>query len=764
MPADAQAENVRGYTTSLLIAICTATGVFLALLNNAAPVALITAELVTSLLLLGAMRHCLRRIREPWAEKSLSVVVALVVMIPFAVEKSSRTMFLTGLPLEATTMCAIRNLTFLPFLFARDQRCQCAGVAASLLSVFAIYLQDHSMATSIVVFGYSVLAICWLNGWHWVKFQPKAPSRTQRQIPRSARLGVVGLTIACALFALFVLQGTATTTAIAGFMPSSGGNHWSDPYALGGIGDGDRMVEATDSAKSLGPIESELFLESTMPSIYDVFNDLYQEPAERPKKSSRAIPLAPSDVTSNHDRLAKNEVASREFAATRRKSRRNKVEEMDDVNSKALFYVKGRVPVHLKHEVYNSWDGTTLSFRGTGNQRELTLASLEPRPWVFCATRSDSRRHSDVEAHVIRIARLSTHRVPSPANLYAVGLDKLHSAKFFQWTQDGVLSFAGGKIPRMTVLHARSNPPRRDVVEAVRLIRDEPRIDTGLDPAVVRSLRTWTANATTDWDHVRSVVAGIQQTCRLDSTASIEEPESDVVNEFLLIERRGPDYLFAIATARLLREIGFRTQVISGFYARPENYDRASGQTAVYPGDVHFWVEVQADDQSWITIEPSPGYQVQYARISLLERLDRWSHDSLAMLWSRKYILLFVALCLVAVAIYRHHLYAYVLHGWWILPLPRTDLALVRASLTVLEAHARLRGSQRSLDVTVEEWLRTAIEDPSETGITEAVEFRRLVQWALYAGPEHGPTSGDPRQICRAFLESVLPRWQPRST
>ena len=64
----------------------------------------------------------------------------------------------------------------------------------------------------------------------------------------------------------------------------------------------------------------------------------------------------------------------------------------------------------------------------------------------------------------------------------------------------------------------------------------------------------------------------------------------------------------------------------------------------------------------------------------------------------------------------------------------------------------------------IEEWLRTVTEDSGETRISVAVEFRRLVQWALYAGPEHGPTSGNPRQICRAFLEPALPRWQPRST
>ncbi|MCP4192187.1 MAG: transglutaminase domain-containing protein [Planctomycetaceae bacterium] len=763
MRTDGSAENIRGNLTSLLIAISVTAGVFLVLLKNGVPVGLIVTELMISLSLLVVMRYGLRRANERWTGKLLSIVIPVVVAIPFGVEIVSRAIFLEGLPLEATAICALRNLTFLPFLFPKDQRCQCAGVAVSLLSVLSIYLQDHGVATSVIVFIYSVLSICWLIGWHWMKFHLKAPSHSQRQIPRSAKIGVVGLTLACALFGMLSLRATTTTTAIAGFMPSSGGSRWSDPFAFGGVGDGDQMVEATDSAKSIGPIESDLFLESKMPSIYDVFNDLYQEPAGKPKKMTRAIPLAPNDVTSNHNRLAKNEVASREFSATRRKSRRKESGKMDDVTSKALFYLKGRVPVHLKHEVYNSWDGTTLSFRGNSHRPELTLVE-EQRTWVSCGDPPDSTAQDDSETHVVRIARLSTRRVPVPMDCYAVCLDKLHTAKFFQWTQDGVLSLAGGEIPRMTVLHVRSIPPRREVVQAVRLLRDEPPIDSGLDPAVVQKLQTWTAEARTDWDYVTSVVAGIQETCRFDPLASIDETESDVVNEFLLEEKCGPSYLFAIATARLLRENGFRTHVVSGFYARPKNYDRASGQTAVCPEDVHFWVEVQAHDESWITIEPSPGYDVQYARLSQLERLGRFWRESWVMLWSHKFILLFGVSCSVVVAIYRRHIYVYLLYCFWILPLPRTERALVRSSLTVLDAHACLRGCQRPIGITVEEWLCTVIEDARGNRIPVAAEFRRLVQWALYAGPEHGPTSSNPRQICHAFLESVLPRRRPRST
>ena len=758
MSIEDSTETLRGYTTALLIAVCTTVGVFFVLMNYATPIRLIVSEMATSCLLLVAMRYLLNRAGERWTGRLSVFVIPLLIAIPFFVERISREMLHAGLPLEGTSMCALRNLTFLPFLFPQDRRSQCAGVAVSLLWVLSVYLQDQSLATSIVVFAYSVLGTCWLIGWHWMKFQPKAPSRSQRQIPRSAKLSVIGATLACATIALISLRSTTSTTAIAGFMPSSGGNRWSDPYAFGGIGDGDQMVEANESASSLGPIESDLFLESTMPSIYDVFNDLYQEPADQPNKTTRAIPLDPSEVQSNHDQLAKNEVASREFAATRRKSQHDSVRDLKDVRSNALFYVQGRVPVHLRHDVYNFWDGTSLRFRGEACRRELTLVDLEESVWLQCGELPSADVSSHIETHVIRIAQLNTPRVPSPANQFVVSLDKLHTAKLFKWTNDGMLRFAGGHLPRMTIIHTRSNPPSRKAVEALCLSREEPNIDPALDPLVVSMLRMWTAGDLTDWECIKSVVVGIQETCQLDSTALIETTEVDVVNDFLLEERRGPDYLFAISTARLLRALGFQTHVVSGFYARAENYSRASGQTAVYPEDVHFWVEVKAEDNSWVTVEPTPGYHVQFARRSALEQFNSWVHQSLAVIWPHRFATFYSVTALITLWIFRRNVYAYGVQCWWRLPLPRTDRAVVRSSVAVLEAYASLGGRQRRPNITIEEWLRTVVERSGEMPASLTDEFRRLVQWSLYASLEQDPTSKNPRQVCR----DVLHRCQKR--
>ena len=55
------------------------------------------------------------------------------------------------------------------------------------------------------------------------------------------------------------------------------------------------MVAARDSASTVGPVESEIFLSDDQPSLYDAFNDLYGEPA-KPKKQNRSVAIGADKV------------------------------------------------------------------------------------------------------------------------------------------------------------------------------------------------------------------------------------------------------------------------------------------------------------------------------------------------------------------------------------------------------------------------------------------------------------------------------------
>lgn len=119
------------------------------------------------------------------------------------------------------------------------------------------------------------------------------------------------------------------------------------------------LVSAKDMALSFGPVESDLFLDSDMPTLYDVFNDLYGEPVKK-RKQQRAVSLSSTDVLELEQRIAQSKQSGREFSAVRRRVQRRR-SQLSDRESAALLYVVGRTPLHLALETYDRFDGVTWS-------------------------------------------------------------------------------------------------------------------------------------------------------------------------------------------------------------------------------------------------------------------------------------------------------------------------------------------------------------------------------------------------------------------
>ena len=91
---------------------------------------------------------------------------------------------------------------------------------------------------------------------------------------------------------MFGVGRGAATTALRGCMPTSGGTQWQDEFASGGVNDGQALVAAENEASSFGPVETDLFMDSEQSSLYDIFNDQYDEPV-RKTKTDRAVSLPP---------------------------------------------------------------------------------------------------------------------------------------------------------------------------------------------------------------------------------------------------------------------------------------------------------------------------------------------------------------------------------------------------------------------------------------------------------------------------------------
>src|SRR5438067_13749267 len=86
---------------------------------------------------------------------------------------------------------------------------------------------------------------------------------------------VVGL-VGCVL-GLIAVGPQRAARVLGEWLPTSGGTGGYDPFTRGGVNDGDDEVKG-DNARSTGMTQSDTFLDSPLPSLYDMFNDRYGEP------------------------------------------------------------------------------------------------------------------------------------------------------------------------------------------------------------------------------------------------------------------------------------------------------------------------------------------------------------------------------------------------------------------------------------------------------------------------------------------------------
>ncbi len=592
---------------------------------------------VCELLVTVAGSLILRRLGHtlPQVKCFVAIAVSAVVVFPFAIELAMRQFAGGSEPFEMLQLTALQLSAVVLAVFSHVPRLSGTAVLLSSFSLlFATTIASTPTPLTRMLAGvYGALGLWWLMGAYWDRLAGTfVASRVERRIP--VRVSVICGT-AMVLLLLAALIGTTGGAAIAlpGFMPTSGGTRWHDPHARSGVDDGDAMVAAKEEAMSFGPVESDLFLDSDMPSLYDTFNGMYGEPPKPNKKQERAIALAPNDVQENEQQIATTERSGREFSAVRRKVERKR-QTIDDRKAAAMLYVVGPVPLHLALERFDTFDGRVWTHSGEREEEQsIRLERQNGKPWAYLLGTDSSSIHRGIESHAVKIINLKTNRYPSPPQLTAVHIDKLDQPDFFGWTNDGVACMpVRDHIPQLTVLHLRSQgvnlqslreadfTARFPAVSSERQGHERTAVDIQAE-LVARHLRVpatsgavsqiaaaWTCDIPRGWRQVESVVERLRSDFTLDSRAETPEDCRDVVSHFLQA-RRGPDYLFATTAAILLRDLGYPTRLVTGFYADRNRYDHRAGQTTVLAEDVHVWVEVKIDGRTWVPVEPSPGYE-----------------------------------------------------------------------------------------------------------------------------------------------------------
>jgi transglutaminase-like putative cysteine protease len=690
-------------------------------------------------------------------------LLLIVVLLSLLWEPFQRWFFQTGRPFETMVMNSQKTLMLVTAVLGSRMACQRLSVIIGVaLAIFcAAVSSEYRVQWLIAIYGFAVVS--WMIASHWDTLRSRLIAGETRHLP--LRWLIIGPSIPLLMLLASADGGNRAIIAMRGFLPGSGGDGESDPYSRGGVNDGENLVAGTDNIKSFGPIEDAPFAEDDKPSLYDIFNDAFDEPVRKIKDQDRSIALPPQTLAEVNARMAKSEQAGREFS-TLRKSTRPDQKKIKDLESHALLYVAGRVPLHLRMETYDIFDGIDWIAETLSDEpRELSMVSSTGRPWL--RTQSASRAlgvFAGQETHAIKVINLRTNVIPAPLHLRGLHIDKVDQIDMFSWYGDTILKMNRKSLPEFTAIHLQSECMSHSLLRdheelTFQALSDIKRTQLPelRQMAEVRSLaEKWTQGIPHGYRQIEAICQQLRTSYTVDRSAHAPEECPFPVGHFLFESRRGASYQFATAATMMLRSLGYSTRLVSGFYANPERFDVAKGHTAVHSSDTHFWCEVFVGAGTWVTLEPTPGYEVLTPPPGLLGRTLMFAADC-AQWILRHWVFVLTTSAVFAMAfINRYRLADLGLTQKWRFFPARNSRGRVIQTMRLLERRFRFAGLTRPSGVTFTTWFRRqqqCIETCPETPLADT-EFLQLADWAVYGVDDLKPamTTADVETACGKFI------------
>ena len=712
--------------------------------------------------------------RERWLKLALPVSVALI-SAPLLWEPIERLWRQQGQTFEGLILDGFRNMMLGLSVFAYQASVRKLCVAGSLfLTVFASCLSSDPFLLGLVIV-YAVVGIWWLMGSYWDSLQGKLADQAQVQLPKRWLFGLAGFVATVLLVLSFASRDVSV--ALSGFMPSSGGTDWSDPYARAGVNDGEMLVAGRDSARTFGPVESEIFMDSTEQSLYDVFNELYGDPPKKNREQQRAIALPANLLREPEQTMATGKSSGSEFS-TNRAPAKHRRKALKDIGGDALFHVKGRVPLHLRLQVFDLFDGEDwLSARPAVASSSPTMKVNGGKPWLPLNQNGAMELFASEESHALKIHKLRTPVIPLPLHATGVHIDRVDQPSFFAYEQDSVLRMTRDKLPGQIVIHLRSQAFDESLLKKEKASYHGGDLRTRTLPTIPdadqwKSLaQAWTQGISAGWPQVREVVRRLREfelerrndtfnrhaigvraeaqvsgkalaAGRMETPAAsalplttarfrretINEQDSprsgergyvvgSPVSEFLEA-RRGPDYLFATSAAMLLRSLGFSTRVVSGFYPDPANYDVRQKHTAVFKDDLHFWPEVYLGASTWAVIEPTPGYEVLGPPPGWWDIAWSAIKSAAAWAWSHRVAVGASALLLALLIRFRIRLLDGLATLWWSITANNAERRMILNARRLLDRRCAWVGHARPKHTSTARWLNLFGEPKTDRKIS----------------------------------------------
>ena len=669
---------------------------------------------VQTVLVLTATAYFRARVRVLHDSSVIMPALVMIVVMSLICEPVQRLLFDHGHAFEILVMHSQCNLMLaLAVCGFRVSFQRLTVVIAVFLTLFSCTISNAPGLLPLTAF-FAAACLAWLVvGW-WETVDRRLLPTERRRIPGLRLAALAGIPLLLLLTSAGFGANTVTT-ALRGFLPGSGGTGRFDPFSRGGVNDGDALVAASRNVRSFAALEDAPFMDSEKPSLYDVLNDTFDEPVKITKQQQRAVALSADLLEHVHRKISETRKAGREFSMVRSPEAAD-VNPVGDSETPALFYIAGRTPAHFRMEVYEYFDGTTwYPLEDEEIQSDGEIRTVDKQAWLDLPVKGRALEiFSGSMTHSIKVVNLDGNVIPAPLHLAGVCIDQVAQRDFYAVYTSGLVSLQRDSLPPLTAIHTVSecvDPERLQSRPPVFAIPREGDL-CGLLPETTDKDRIgqlaeeWTKGIPRGWQQVDAVVDRLRQEYTLDRNRKVDPDSESPIDEFLFRQRSGPEYLFAGSAACLLRSLGYKTRLVSGFYARPERYDSRSQHTPVLSADAHIWCEVLVGLGAWLTVEASPGYKVCGPPAGLLSQFVGLFREIVNA--AKRHALLLTAAGFAGVVglARRRSIREFLLTLRWRLSgdgLPRRR-ALRLAVL--VDQRMRLAGFHRSSGVTLRRWVR----------------------------------------------------------
>lgn len=113
-------------------------------------------------------------------------------------------------------------------------------------------------------------------------------------------------------------------------------------------------------------------------------------------------------------------------------------------------------------------------------------------------------------------------------------------------------------------------------------------------------------DAPTQYDKVIAIRNYLMETYPYDFYPPPQALNTDAVDQFLFVDKRGVCEHYVSAMVVMLRSLGIPSRLVSGFGSG--SFNRITGYYEVRADDAHAWTEVYFPEYGWVPFDPTPGW------------------------------------------------------------------------------------------------------------------------------------------------------------